>query len=75
MGDAIAADDLSAAALAAYERRWKGVFGAELDVGYLARKAFEYLDDGQIDALLDALVSRGVHRDVVGVQRVRLRLA
>ena len=65
MSDAIAADDLSAEALGAYESRWKGVFGAELDVGYLARKAFEYLDDGQIDALLDTLVSRGVHRDVV----------
>ena len=65
MNDAMAADDLSAETLAAYESRWKGVFGAELDVGYLARKAFEYLDDGQIDALLDTLVSRGVHRDVV----------
>jgi digeranylgeranylglycerophospholipid reductase len=65
MNDAMAADDLSAETLAAYESRWKGVFGAELDVGYLARKAFEYLDDGQIDTLLDTLVSRGVHRDVV----------
>ena len=65
MSDALTADDLSAESLAAYESRWKGVFGAEMDVGYLARKAFEYLDDGQIDALLDALVSRGVHRDVV----------
>ena len=65
MSDALTADDLSAEALAAYESRWRGVFGAELDVGYLARKAFEYLDDRQIDALLDTLVSRGVHRDVV----------
>ena len=65
MSDALTGDDLSAESLAAYESRWKRVFGAEMDVGYLARKAFEYLDDGQIDALLDALVSRGVHRDVV----------
>ena len=65
MSDALTADDLSAESLVAYESRWKGVFGAEMDVGYLARKAFEYLDDGQIDALMDALVTRGVHRDVV----------
>ena len=65
MSDALTADELSAGSLAAYESRWKGVFGAEMDVGYLARQAFEYLDDGQIDALLDALVSRGVHTDVV----------
>ena len=65
MSDAVAADDLTADALGAYESRWKGVFGAEMDVGYLARQAFEYLDDGQIDALIEALVSRGVHRDVV----------
>ena len=65
MSDALAAGDLSADGLAAYESRWKRVFGAEMDVGYLARTAFEHLDDGQIDALMDALVSRGVHRDVV----------
>ena len=65
MGDALAADDLSAERLSGYERRWKGIFGAEMDVGYLARQAFEYLDDGQIDALIEALVSRGVDRDVV----------
>ena len=56
-GEALAADDLSARQLRAYEKRWKALFGKEMRVGYLARMLFESLGDSQLDRLLDTLVS------------------
>jgi digeranylgeranylglycerophospholipid reductase len=56
-GEALAADDLSARQLRAYEKRWKALFGKEMRVGYMARMLFESLGDSQLDRLLDTLVS------------------
>lgn len=55
--EALAAGDLSARQLRAYEKRWKALFGKEMRVGYMARMLFESLGDSQLDRLLDALVS------------------
>ncbi len=57
---AIQAGDLSASALSAYEREWRGLLGDELETGYNARRLFELLGDRQIDYLLKALSSDAV---------------
>ncbi len=48
-------DTLSAADMAAYERRWQKVLGRELRTGYRARKLYERLNNRQIDRIFDII--------------------
>ncbi len=59
---ALERDDLSAKALANYEREWKRKLGWELKVGYWARKFYEHLSDRQIDRVFDIIKSNGIDK-------------
>jgi geranylgeranyl reductase family protein len=53
LDEALAADDLSAARLSQYQHRWKRLLSRELEVGYSARRLFEFLNDKQIASLVE----------------------
>lgn len=57
---ALKSDDLSARALASYEREWRRKLGRELKIAYWARKFYEHLSDQQIDRLFDIIKSNGI---------------
>jgi geranylgeranyl reductase family protein len=65
LGDALAADDLSAARLSRYQRRWKRLLARELEVGYSARRLFEFLSDQQIGSLVYQAANNGIHADLL----------
>ena len=45
-------DKLSAGRLATYQKEWKSLLSNELEVGYSARRVFEFLGDNQISSLI-----------------------
>ena len=45
-------DKLSANRLASYQKEWKNLLSNELEVGYSARRVFEFLGDSQISSLI-----------------------
>ena len=57
-------DGLSAGKLGQYQRRWRQLLSHELEVGYSARRLFEFLSDRQIGALTRQAVAAGVHTDL-----------
>ncbi|MEE9286376.1 MAG: NAD(P)/FAD-dependent oxidoreductase [Dehalococcoidia bacterium] len=57
---AIPSGDLSAGALSAYEKEWRGLLGEELEMGYNARRLFELLGDRQIDFLFKTIGSEAL---------------
>ena len=63
--EALAADDLSAARLSRYQRRWKRLLSRELEVGYSARRLFEFLSDQQIGSLVNQAANNGIHADLL----------
>jgi len=58
------AGDLSAGNLSQYHRRWRELLSHELEVGYSARRLFEFLNDRQIGALTRRAVAAGVPKDL-----------
>ncbi len=56
----IASGDLSAEHLSAYQREWHRLIGRELRTGYIARKLYAGLSNGQIDRLFVFIQSRGI---------------
>lgn len=52
---ALAANDLSARRLAAYQREWKRRIGRELLTGRWARRLYEGLSDQQLDKIVDIM--------------------
>ena len=62
---AIVGGDLSARALADYERAWRAEIGRELRVGYMARRIYERMSNRRIDRLFDLLESRGIREKVL----------
>ena len=50
---ALEEDKLSANRLGAYQKEWKTLLSNELEVGYSARRVFEYLGDNQITSLIN----------------------
>lgn len=62
---AIVIDDLSARALAQYEKTWRSAIGRELRVGYTARRIYERMSNRSIDRLFDLLESRGIREHVL----------
>ncbi len=57
---ALANDNLSARALASYEREWRRKLRRELEIEYYARKFYERLSDRQIDRIFDIIKSKGI---------------
>ena len=64
LAEALEADDLSAARLRRYQRRWKGLLSQELEVGYSARRLFEALNDRQISSLVQQAGANGLRYDL-----------
>ena len=52
LDQALRDDELSANRLGAYQKEWKNLLSNELEVGYSARCAFEFLGDSQISSLV-----------------------
>ena len=52
LDQALRDDELSASRLGAYQKEWKSLLSNELEVGYSARRAFEFLGDSQISSLV-----------------------
>ena len=50
---ALEEDKLSATRLGAYQKQWKTLLSNELEVGYSARRVFEYLGDSHISSLIN----------------------
>jgi geranylgeranyl reductase family protein len=63
--EAIKADDFSSRRLRGYEKRWKSVFGNELQVGYHARAFYESLSDDQIERIFGEFMNEGALDDVL----------
>jgi geranylgeranyl reductase family protein len=63
--EAMDADDLSARRLANYERRWRKALARELRIGYLARRLYEKLSDGQIERIFDVIRSNNIHEELL----------
>ena len=57
---ALKSDNLSAENLSSYQREWRKRLGAELRIGYWARKLYERLSDRQIDQIFDIIESNGI---------------
>ena len=64
LSGALAANDLSAARLRAYQHRWKLLLSQELEVGYSARRIYESLNDQQISSLVRQAAASGVRYDL-----------
>jgi digeranylgeranylglycerophospholipid reductase len=60
LDEALRDDDLSAARLSDYEKRWKAKMGKELSSGYRARRAWAKLGERQIEGLFRVLDGGGV---------------
>jgi geranylgeranyl reductase family protein len=59
LDDALQEGDFSAGRLARYQQEWQGLLGRELQVGYSARRLFEFLGDGHISALVEQASKNG----------------
>jgi digeranylgeranylglycerophospholipid reductase len=55
LDEALRDDDLSAARLSDYQKRWKAKMGRELSSGYRARRAWAKLGERQIEGLFSVL--------------------
>jgi flavin-dependent dehydrogenase len=59
LDQALSEDSLSASRLGAYQKEWKALLSNELEVGYSARRAFEFLGDRQISSLVNQASKNG----------------
>ena len=66
LGEALAVDDLSSAKLSQYQTEWKALLARELEIGYSARRLYEYLSDRQVSSLVQQAASKGVCSDLTG---------
>ena len=60
LDEALSSNNLTAAQLSRYQKRWKAKIGKELSLGYRARQAYIKLSDRQIEELFTALGSSGM---------------
>ena len=56
---ALCEDNLSANRLGAYQKQWRNLLSNELEVGYLARRVFEYLGDSHTSSLIHQASNNG----------------
>lgn len=66
LGEALAVDDLSSAKLSQYQIEWKQMLARELEIGYSARRLYEYLSDRQVSALVEQAGSKGICSELTG---------
>jgi len=66
LSGALTRDDLSAAVLAEYQRRWRHLLQREFRCGYAARRIFERLDDGQINRAFVIIEGEGMAARLAG---------
>ena len=66
LGEALAGDDLSSAKLSQYQTEWKALLARELEIGYSARRLYEYLSDRQVSSLVQQAGSKGICSDLTG---------
>ena len=59
LDQALREDSLSSNRLGAYQKEWKSLLSKELEVGYSARRAFEYLGDSHISSLIHQASKNG----------------
>lgn len=59
LDQALRDDKLSANRLKEYQKGWKNLLSNELEVGYSARRAFEFLGDSQISSLIHQASKNG----------------
>jgi digeranylgeranylglycerophospholipid reductase len=60
LAEAFRSGDLSSRKLSRYQKEWRRKIGHELDIEYFARRAYEHLNNKQIDSLIFKLKSNGV---------------
>ena len=60
LGEALKRDDLAAARLSRYQKRWKAKMSRKISLGYRARQAYAKLSDRQIERIFNVLDSGGV---------------
>ena len=65
LSEALADDDLSSGNLSRYQSRWRSLLAAEMEVGYSARRLYEFLTDHQIGALVKRAAANGFNRELV----------
>ena len=58
-------NDFSAKKLSRYESGWWKLLGKELQVGYMARRLYENLNDSQIERIFDLFRSLNVHEELM----------
>jgi geranylgeranyl reductase family protein len=63
--------DFSAQSFSSYQKTWKKAIGKELRVGYLARRFYEKLSDGQIERMFSMLRSRGISEAMLNSSQMR----
>jgi len=59
LDQALSEDHLSSDRLGAYQKEWKSLLSKELEVGYSARRVFEYLGDSRISSLIHQASKNG----------------
>ncbi|HCL26146.1 MAG TPA: hypothetical protein DHW65_07380 [Dehalococcoidia bacterium] len=59
LDEAMQGNRLSATQLSAYQKQWKALLSKELEVGYSARRLFEYLGDSHISSLVQQASKNG----------------
>jgi flavin-dependent dehydrogenase len=65
INEAFQRDNFSTRKLSQYETRWRKLLGKELQVGYLARRIYENLNDSQIDRIFELIQSHGIHEELL----------
>ena len=70
MSEALNGDDLSASGLRNYQTRWHDLLGHELNVGYSARRLYEFLSDKQIGSLVQQAGANGINGELTGASDV-----
>ena len=65
LSEALADDDLSSGNLRRYQSRWRDLLAAEMEVGYSARRLYEFLTDRQIGALVKRAAADGFNNELV----------
>jgi len=65
LSQALADDDLSAARLSLYQSCWRNQLSHEMEVGYSARRLYEYLTDQQIGSLVKKASANGFTSELI----------
>ena len=65
LSGALADDDFSSGNLSRYQSRWRDLLADEMEIGYSARRLYEYLNDQQIGALVKRAGANGFNIELV----------